>query len=135
MLPQDLLTAVQALPEQVMCMEIDCYPMMARLGKKGERSVCPRYLMMVDRASQFVFPSDLIFPEEEKSWAFATAIAAILRQFVKLGFRPATAAFAREITEGWGEQLCTLLGIRLDRSPCNVLLDCRGEMERIFARR
>jgi len=68
-------------------------------------------------------------------WAFATAIQSILRQFVKLGFRPATAAFAREITEGWGEQRCKLLGIRLDRSPCAVLLDCRADMERLFARR
>jgi len=134
-LPQDLLSAVQALPVQVMCMEIDCFPMMARFGKKGERPVCPRHLLMVDRASQFVFPSDIISPEEGKSWAFATAVPAILRQFVKLGFRPATAAFAREITEGWGEQLCKLLGIRLDRSPCDALLDCRVDMERLFARR
>ena len=134
-LPQDLLAAVLALPVQVMCMEIDCFPMMTRIGKKGERNVCPRHLMMVDRASQFVFPSDIISPEEGKSWAFATAIPAILRQFVKLGFRPATAAFAREITEAWGEQLCKLLGIRLDRSPCDALLDCRADMERFFDQR
>jgi hypothetical protein len=109
--------------------------MMMRVGKKGERIVCPRHLMMVDRASQYVFPSDILSPEEGKTWSFATAVPAILRQFAKLGFRPASAAFAREITEGWGEQLCGLLGIRLDRSPCDALLDCRAEMERLFARR
>ncbi len=134
-LPQDLLSAVQALPVQVMCMEIDCFPMMMRVGKKAERNVCPRQLMMVDRASQFIFPSDIISPEKGKTWAFATAVPAILRQFAKLGFRPATAAFARELTEGWGEQLCELLGIRLDRLPCNALLDCRADMQRLFARR
>lgn len=135
LLPQDLLAAVQALPVKVMCMEIDCFPMMMRIGKAGERNVCPRHLMMVDRASQFVFPSDIISPEKGKTWAFATAVPSILRQFVKLGFRPATAAFAREITEGWGEQLCNLLSIRLDRSPCDALLDCRADMERLLARR
>ena len=134
-LPQDLLSAVQALPVKVMCMEIDCFPMMMRIGKKGERNVCPRQLMMVDRASGFVFPPGLISPEEGKTWAFARAIPAILRQFVKLGYRPASAAFAREITEAWGEQLCGLLGIRLDRSPCDVLYDCRADMESFFARR
>lgn len=102
-LPQDLLAAVQALPVRVMCMEIDCFPMMARFGKKGERNVCPRHLMMVDRAGRFVFPSGLISPEEGKTWTFATAVPKILSQFVKLGFRPSTAAFARGITETWGE--------------------------------
>lgn len=134
-LPQDLLSAVQALPVRVMCMEIDCFPMMARFGKKGERNVCPRHLMMVDRASRFVFPPDLISPEEGKTWAFATAIPKILSQFAKLGFRPATAAFARKFTEGWGAELCKLLDIRLDRSPCDALLDCRADMECFFARR
>ena len=134
-LPKDLLSAVQALPVRVMCMEIDCFPMMTRIGKKGERNVCPRYLMMVDRASGFVFPSEVISPEEGKTWSFAMVIPKILSQFVKLGFRPATAAFAREITEAWGEQLCGLLGIRLDCSPCNALLNCRADMERLFAQR
>ena len=134
-LPQDLLATVQALPVKVMCMEIDCFPMMTGIGKKEERKICPRQLMMVDRASGFVFPSEIICPEEGKTWAFAIAIPTLLRQFAKLGFRPATAAFARTITEEWGEQLCKLLGIRFDRSPCDALLDCRADMERFFAQR
>lgn len=134
-LPLDLLNAVKALPVKVMCMEIDCFPMMSRIGKKGERNVCPRQLMMVDRATYFVFQPDIICPEEGKTWSFAMAVPSILRQFVKLGFRPATAAFAREITEGWGGELCGLLGIRLDRSPCDALRDCRADMERFFLRR
>ena len=39
-LPHDLLAAVQALPVRVMCMEIDCFPMMTRIGD----SSCPSEL-------------------------------------------------------------------------------------------
>jgi len=134
-IPQDLISAVRALPKRVMCMEIDCFPMMMQVGKKGERAVCPRQLMMTDRASHFAFPSDIITPEEGKTWAFATAIPSMLRQFVKLGFRPATAAFAREITAGWGNSLCELLDIRFDDQPCDALLECRTEMEQFLSRR
>ena len=134
-LPEDLISAVRALPKRVLCMEIDCFPMMMQLGKKGERAVCPRHLMMVDRASHFVFPTDILTPEEGKTWAFVTAIPSMLRQFIKLGFRPATAAFAREITAGWGASLCELLDIRVDDQPCDALLDCRSEMEQFLVRR
>lgn len=134
-IPHDLLSAVLALPKRVMCMEIDCFPMMMKVGEKGERAVCPRQLMMVDHASHFLFPSDIIRPEEGKTWAFATAIPSLLRQFVKLGFRPATVTFARAITASWGESLCGLLDIRFDDQPCDALLECRTDMEQFLSRR
>lgn len=133
-MPEDLVAQVLSLPVHVMCLEADCYPLMTRIGKRGERSVCPRQLLLVDRASQFVYPPAMLMPEEGTTWSFTLAIPALLEQFVQLGFRPATIAFSSGMTASWGEPLCNMLGIRVDHSPCDALLECRFEMERFFAR-
>jgi len=132
--PQDLLAQAKALPVHAMCMEIDCFPMKIQFGKKGERAVCPRQMLLVDRATHYLFSPDILTPEKGQEWAFAQPIAECLRQLVKLGFRPATVAFARESAADWLEPLCRLLGLRLDPSPCRALVECRREMERLLAR-
>jgi len=134
-IPQDLLAQAQALPVREMCMEADCFPMQIQFGKKGERAVCPRQLLLVDRASHFLFSPDILTPEKGKEWFFIRPIVECLRQLVKLGFRPASFAFARGSTAGWLEPLCQLLDVRLDTSPCNALNECRHEMESLFLRR
>jgi len=134
-IPQDLLVQAKALPVRMMCMEADCFPMQIQFGKKGERAVCPRQMLLVDRVSHFLFSPDILTPEKGKEWSFIQSIVECLRQLVKLGFRPASFAFARESTADWLEPLCRLLDARLDTSPCNALNECRHEMESLFLSR
>lgn len=134
-LPPELLAQARTLPVHAVCLEVDCFPMHIQVGAAGERAVCPRQLMMVDRASHFLYSSDILMPKDGQAWSFAQAIPECLRQLVKIGFRPATVAFARESTADWLEPLSQLLGLRIDPSPCRVLNECRREMERLFSRR
>lgn len=130
--PNDLMNQVLSLPVRVMCLEADCFPVMARIGKPKGRPACPHQLMLVDRATDFLFPTALLMPEEGMAWSFTQASTALLKQLVKIGFRPSAMAFAGDVTAAWGEQLCGRLGISVDDSPCDALIECRLDFEKYF---
>jgi hypothetical protein len=134
-LPGDLLEAVRKLPVRVQCVEADCFPLLMPTGKEGTRMVCPRQMVLIDRASGLALAFELLMPEEGKEWSFVTAIPVFLTMLDRLGYRPATLTFAGEIMEAWATPLCAMLGIRVEQSLCEALLEYRAEMEDFFMRR
>jgi len=135
-LPQALMQQILDLPQRDACIEADCCPMMmVRVGKPSQRQLCPRQLLLVDRASCFALGFETLSPDEGKAWSFSNAIPAFLKRLVTLGFRPRAMAFARPVMAAWAGPLCDMLGIAVDDAPCESLREVWHDVVSMLQRR
>lgn len=133
-LPPGLVENVCALPKRQASFEVDCFPMETPVGPRGQRAQNPRQLVVVERSSGVAIAFQMLVAEEGRPWFCGRAVAPFLQQLVKIGYRPASVAFAGGFSRSWGEPLCKMLDIRVDGGPCRAFLSYRKRLEGFFRR-
>lgn len=104
--PANLMDAVNALPQKMMCLEVDLPILPTNLGKPGERPKLPYLLMVADAASEFILGSEMLTVESTMADFWGGIPQRILALLAKHQIRPATLA----VKNHWMRQLLEPLG-------------------------
>ncbi len=135
-IPTELITAVRELKPFDLHLEVDVFPMPARIGKRGQRPQWPQSLLVVDSRSLYILGCKLLTVDTTVEAMWAAVPKHLLHILRKNDMRPASLTVRTPRVYAVLDALCGELGIKLEVRPfLPALSTVRQDMERLYNKR